>query len=1177
MMKKIKYLIPLMAFGLLVTSCSNANPLSGAVDTIINNSGGTDINVPWEDYDNPLTSFSFNDGQDPLTKNKGETHTYEYNYAPRGAQINWSTNDPTVATIEDGVLTAVGKGSTTVVVSGSERSTMMPVMATVNVVTPLKDFTVSNKSFSLDYGEKAQIEVTFDPVDTSEDELNYQITTGEDFIHVSDSGLITAKNSSGHAVIRVSSPHINKVEEVTVDVSDKATYISSLTLTATDLEASNKLEINKTASISASILPENATYKTITYHSTDDTVISVDINTGAIKALREGKAKVYASVYEERKLEDFKSNEIEITVYEVKTTALLLHEDTFNLNNKGAVTGQIEFDYSVDMTERTRPSISDIAYSSADTNIATVSATGLISAVGSGSTTITVTERHSGVTATVTVNVTILSTSVNVVANPKTELYVDESVTLTATVLPSGVTDNSVTWNIEKEDKLSYTISGNKLTINSATEEGTYHISASNGGLTSNEITLNYYNRPGEFMDGFIYLVGNRDFSSRVSVNYRDSWMDSNRALVLSDDLGPGGNADVQLSTQVRMFSGDEFKIRENSDGWLDTHTESGDHYEHSGAISSGAVTCNTNVENANFVVTKTGWYRLIYKIFDKGATKEWHSLYIEEYNLEVDSESSLQLSVGEDFDIGVSQWHAQGAITDFNVTVEDPTVASATKGVENCKVKVTGLKVGETTLRINDGYDYFDIEISVLNITKRSIYVNANGMFDADDNVIFAHAWDTHSKQSYKMSKVEGKETIYTAKINEAYTKILFARCPEGTTELILEGEGKNYNNKTDYLDIQSDKDMWTMDEWQEATPVGSWSVYDPSQSYNIFKQGAMYMVGNRDYSTMVSTPGTSWNNPDQALMFTSKYENGQQYMKSVKLEVNDKFRFRSHSDEYPTVEYENYGAYAAGDITLGTGEDANNLVVHNKGVYDIYFKVSDTGAFSLYMERQPSLTLNPTALNLVNGGSDVVTASNFTAPLAVSGYSSSILTVTVNNDKINVTANATGETTITVTDAEGYVATCLVNVTAEPIDESTTYVYIQDQTGSGWTYQGMDATLHMWDITFDTGSPYSSFADLKAAGANLGGTTTYGSDCVDVVMTWKNEEGNNRQYEVTIPWFIKSFKACFQAGNRYVFDHDAADSYRINASKGNNYKVYMYGSYNWSGNNVYTNISLA
>jgi len=100
-----------------------------------------------------------------------------------------------------------------------------------------------------------------------------------------------------------------------------------------------------------------------------------------------------------------------------------------------------------------------VQYTSSNTAVATVSNSGSISAVGSGTATITYTV--DGVSATCVVTVTIPVTSVTVrQTNPQTSYKVGSSGTVSVTISPSDATDKSIQYSVDNTSSASITQDG---------------------------------------------------------------------------------------------------------------------------------------------------------------------------------------------------------------------------------------------------------------------------------------------------------------------------------------------------------------------------------------------------------------------------------------------------------------------------------------------------------------------------------------------------------------------------------------------------------------------------------------------------------------------------------------------------------------------------------------------
>lgn len=125
-----------------------------------------------------------------------------------------------------------------------------------------------------------------------------------------------------------------------------------------------------------------------------------------------------------------------------------------------------------------------VTWSSSDDTVATVSATGEVTAVGAGSATITVTTVDGSFTASCTVTVSAATVAVTgVTVSPKTDSLAvgDADITLTATVAPENATNQNVTWSSSSDliatvsdAGVVHAVGAGEATITVTTEDGSF-------------------------------------------------------------------------------------------------------------------------------------------------------------------------------------------------------------------------------------------------------------------------------------------------------------------------------------------------------------------------------------------------------------------------------------------------------------------------------------------------------------------------------------------------------------------------------------------------------------------------------------------------------------------------------------------------------------------------------
>ena len=209
---------------------------------------------------------------------------------------------------------------------------------------------------------------------------------------------------------------------------------------ATDVslnDSNYELQKGKSVKLIATVTPDNATNKSVTWKSSDETVAVVAPD-GTVTGLKSGVCNITAITADGSN----HSASCVIIVYDVTSINI---PDKLSLN--------------IGETHTFKPVIIDnkatttLTWKSTNTSVAEINSSGLLTAKAAGTTTITCTANN-GVSAKCEVTVksnVILATGISL--NKKTvELEQGETIQLTATVSPSNAANKSVTWSNRNPD-----------------------------------------------------------------------------------------------------------------------------------------------------------------------------------------------------------------------------------------------------------------------------------------------------------------------------------------------------------------------------------------------------------------------------------------------------------------------------------------------------------------------------------------------------------------------------------------------------------------------------------------------------------------------------------------------------------------------------------------------------
>ncbi len=275
-------------------------------------------------------------------------------------------------------------GTTLEDISTQEESTENDVEETISVT----ELDMGDYMEQMVVGEKQLLSVTCLPMDATETNVTYTSSNPE-IATINGMGRITAL-AVGTTTITASCQDVSASFELQViEEEDTTIPVSDIEIGSHESE----VKVGETLSISAAVLPADATNSTITYKSSNEGIATVN-STGEVRGIAKGSVIIYVTAENITK-------EVSLTV-KVPTTGLSVNNDYLILK-KG---NTFQLSASVTPAEAAQA----VTYRSMDESIATVSASGLVSAKKVGNTTIMVSNGDSSVAVSVIVNQNAVST-----------------------------------------------------------------------------------------------------------------------------------------------------------------------------------------------------------------------------------------------------------------------------------------------------------------------------------------------------------------------------------------------------------------------------------------------------------------------------------------------------------------------------------------------------------------------------------------------------------------------------------------------------------------------------------------------------------------------------------------------------------------------------------------------
>ena len=366
----------------------------------------------------------------------GKTLTLTATVMPENATdktVTWTSNNTSIATVDNGVVTAVKPGSASITATAGGKNASCTVTVKEEYID-VTSVTLDETSCSLMEGESFTLYATVKPDDATEKSVIWK--SSNEKVATVYGGKITAV-SAGKATITATAGKVSATCEVQVTAK---VAVESVTLDVKKIT----IYVGDTQTLTATVLPENATDKTVSWESSDDDVAIVQ--NGVVKGIAEGSATITATA-------GGRSATCAVTVKKIEVESISLDKTSLEMNPDESEQLTVIFKPE-NATDKT------VTWTTSDDGIAKVSAKGVVTAVKPGTATITATAGK----FTTTCEVKVFNNNYLTISN-------ESKNTGEITIKPNGVgfpaltlrysTDGGHTWTdlVEIREKTAITLS----------------------------------------------------------------------------------------------------------------------------------------------------------------------------------------------------------------------------------------------------------------------------------------------------------------------------------------------------------------------------------------------------------------------------------------------------------------------------------------------------------------------------------------------------------------------------------------------------------------------------------------------------------------------------------------------------------------------------------------------
>ena len=418
-----------------------------------------------------IKSISFNPAS--VSVPSGESEQLNVVLNPANAtvtELEWKSSDTSVATVDaSGVVTGLKQGTVTITAIAKDGSNKAGSCQVTVTAPPVRVTSVSldKTALTVEVRTTATLTATAKPDDATNKKVTWE-SADPAIATVDENGVVTGVSTGTTTITATAKDGSGKSASCTVTVP--VVKVTEVTLNKT----SENLVAGKTLTLVATMKPDDAANKAVTWSSADSDIATVDEN-GVVTAVAAGTTTITATAQDG----SGKSASCTVTVPPIKVTGL-----TVDPAPASVTTGK-----TVTLTATAKPENATdktVTWSSANEKIATVDENGVVTGVAVGTTTITATAKD-GSKVKATCKVTVLSAPVDVTGvtldKTKEALDIDKTLTLTATVEPGNATDKTVVWT-SSDEKIA-TVSATGLVTGVAVGTATITVTTNDGSFTA--------------------------------------------------------------------------------------------------------------------------------------------------------------------------------------------------------------------------------------------------------------------------------------------------------------------------------------------------------------------------------------------------------------------------------------------------------------------------------------------------------------------------------------------------------------------------------------------------------------------------------------------------------------------------------------------------------------------
>ncbi len=384
--------------------------------------------------------------------------------------VVWSSTDPGIATVVDGLVTGIRAGTTFITVKQTINGIVKKATCEITVQQSVASVTLDPDKVFLAIGEYKTLHATISPNNLSNVVLQWR-SSNDKIVKIVETNALTASIqgvAGGTAVISAINQDNVVVGYCHVTVKQPVT---SIVLSETDITVELA---SKRVQLRATVYPDNAANQKVIWSTTDQSVAKVDQN-GLITLVKPGIANIFATSDDNPAIKAMCKITIRIPVVSVG----------LDETSKTMYVGEAaRLSYVVLPTNASNNSV---VWYSTNSKVATVDNTGKVSAKAVGSTVIVLKSIDGSFTQYCTITVKQIATGVQFDVKDL-KLKTGESYQIITTLTPKDSTDSELTW--ESSDTKVAVVEGNGKVVARGAGKAIIFARTPAGGVTYCNVTV---------------------------------------------------------------------------------------------------------------------------------------------------------------------------------------------------------------------------------------------------------------------------------------------------------------------------------------------------------------------------------------------------------------------------------------------------------------------------------------------------------------------------------------------------------------------------------------------------------------------------------------------------------------------------------------------------------------